>query len=337
VLGEHQDRSYQILALDGGGARAAFTASFLAAIEKTSGVRVADCFDLVAGTSAGGLIALALGAGYRPSEILEFFKDRGPEIFPLKSKWARALRLPRWVVRSKYESETLKKCLQDYFGDRTLGQSALRLVIPAFDAARGGVYIFKTPHHRHLRTDYRVPMWEVGYATAAAPTYFPAYVSNSGVRLVDGGIWANNPAMVALAEGLGYLEWPQRSVSLLSIASPHCPIGASAKSGIGGLFAWRGLVKFLMAGQSCAATNQCRHILGDGGFYRIEVPVPADSPLDQVNDELEGLGTTEARNCINVIQPRFLEHTAAPYVPCYQVNGISLMRVSKDGDNDDER
>ena len=335
-LGEHQASCYQILALDGGGARAVFTAAFLAALEETSGIRLADCFDLVAGTSAGGLIALALGAGYKPSEILAFFKDRAPEIFPLTSGLARALRIPRWIARSKYESETLKGCLQEYFGDRRLGQSALRLVIPAFDSARGGVYLFKTPHHRDLRTDFQVPMWEVAYATAAAPTYFPAYVSSSSVRLVDGGIWANNPAMVALAEGLGYLGWPQTSISLLSIAPPHSPIGNSARSVAGGLFAWRDVVKLLMVGQSCAASNECLHILGEGRFYRVDVAIPAEPPLDQISDDLEGIGTTEARNLINRIDQRFLRHKAGPYKPWYQVNGNSPAEAKKGSENERE-
>lgn len=334
---EHQTRCCQMLSLDGGGIRAVFTASFLAALEDTTGIRVADCFDLLAGTSAGGLIALALGAGYEPSEILAFFQKRGLTIFSAQSKLARAVRFVRWIGKSKYDSSPLKECLRDYFGDRKLGDSVLRLVIPAYDSARGGIYIFKTPHHPDLRTDYRVPMWEVAYATAAAPTYFPAFISDSGVRLVDGGIWANNPAMVALAEGLGYLEWPQSSISLLRIAPPRSPITHSAKRASGGLFAWRDLMQFMMAGQTRAATNECLHILGEDRFLDVEAVVARESALDKLNEDLEGFGVTEARNCVNEISRRFLQHQPLPYRPCYQIEIGTAQEGRKGGEHDEQR
>lgn len=330
-MGEHTSECRQILALDGGGIRGIFTASFLSAIESTNGTPVADSFDLIAGTSAGGLIALALGAGYRPAEIVGFFRDRGQEIFPPQSKLTRIASLPRRLLRSKYSDEPLKRALQAYFEDRPLGASRKRLIIPAYDSTRGGIYIFKTPHHRDLRTDYKVPMWEVAYATAAAPTYFPAYISDTYVRLVDGGIWANNPAMVALAEGLGYLEWHQQSISLLSVGSPHKPLSHGSRRFGDGFWAWRSALRFLMAGQSSAATNECLHILTKDRFCRVDPVVGKDYALDRIAEDIEGIGVTEARNQVNEIRDRYLQHSAAPYEPLYRTDERVVSTCRKGG------
>lgn len=91
-----------------------------------------------------------------------------------------------------------------------------------------------------------------------------------------------------------------------------------------------------MVGQSCAASNECLHILGEGRFYRVDVAIPAEPPLDQISDDLEGIGTTEARNLINRIDQRFLRHKAGPYKPWYQVNGNSPAEAKKGSENERE-
>jgi predicted acylesterase/phospholipase RssA len=99
-----------------------------------------------------------------------------------------------------------------------LGDSICRLVIPSFDANRANAYLYKTAHHPRLRTDYHVPVWEVAMATAAAPTYFPSYTSDNKIRFIDGGIWANNPTMVALVEAISLLGIQLNDIYLLSFA-----------------------------------------------------------------------------------------------------------------------
>ena len=79
-----------------------------------------------------------------------------------------------------------------------------RLVIPAWDVQRGAVHIFKTPHHMRLARDWRIPMVDIAMATSAAPLYFPA-ARVDGHRLIDGGVWANNPSVVAIAEAVSML------------------------------------------------------------------------------------------------------------------------------------
>lgn len=182
--------SLQVLALDGGGAKGLFTAYVLAQLEEDLGVVVADSFDLIAGTSAGGIIALALGAGLRPAEIVERYEALIEHVFP--SHRRRWWRRPRQLFRPMYDADALREALTGVFGDLRVGDSRKRLIVPSWDVQRGGVHIFKTPHHDRLRRDWRTSMVDVANATAAAPLYFPA-ARVGGLRLIDGGVWANNP------------------------------------------------------------------------------------------------------------------------------------------------
>lgn len=189
------DNRFQILSLDGGGIKGLFSAAVLAAIEEDLGVTVTGHFDLITGTSTGGIIALGLGLGMRPRQIVEFYVKHGPSIFRNPCGVRNALH----YVRSKFSPAPLESALRESeaFGAKLLGDSTKRLVIPSYNLGEDDVYIFKTPHHERLRRDWKVPAWKVAMATAAAPTYFPAYCGVDGIRLVDGGVWANNPTLSA--------------------------------------------------------------------------------------------------------------------------------------------
>lgn len=325
---------FQILSLDGGGLKGMFTASFLTAIEETTGKRVAEYFDLIVGTSTGGIIALALGLNYRPAEILGFYKARGRDIFPAQDWFSRAITNLKWIFRHKYPAQPLKEALRDYFGDRRLCDSQRPLIIPSYDSIRGDVYLYKTPHHERLRTDYKELVRDVALATASAPTYFPATITDAGVRLVDGGVWANNPSMVALAEALGYLGRQQQEVAMLSVGTTRQAITSMAEHITGGLWSWRTkALEFMMAGQSRAAENQCYHILGKDRFLRVNPIVGGNYSLDEMLSELEGIGRTEARNLVNEVDKIFLQHSAASYHPLYTAtnNDDEPLKVKEDG------
>ena len=184
---------FQILSLDGGGLRGIFSAAILARLEEDLDTSIVDHFDLIAGTSTGGVIALGLGLGMRPRQIVEFYTRLGPRVFrnPL------GLRSARQLLRAKYAPGPLRSALADVFGDRTFGQSTKRLVITSYNLGTDDVYLFRTAHHPRLVRDWRERAVDVAMATSAAPTYLPGFPL-SGTRLVDGGVWANNPAMVAV-------------------------------------------------------------------------------------------------------------------------------------------
>jgi len=147
---------FQILALDGGGAKALFTAYLLARLEEDLGVSIRDSFDLIAGTSAGGIVALALGAGLPPSEIIDHYTVLVGTVFP--SSRRRWWRRPRQLTAPIYDADALRTALAGVLGDRMLGDSTKRLIIPSWDVQKGGVHVFKTPHHSRLRRDWRIPV-----------------------------------------------------------------------------------------------------------------------------------------------------------------------------------
>jgi patatin-like phospholipase/acyl hydrolase len=159
---------FQILSLDGGGIKGVFSAAVLAALEEDLGIRVIDHFDLIAGTSTGGIIAIGLGLGLSARQIVDFYMKHGRSIFPGSSGLWNCTR--HWF-RSKYATEPLESALVECFGEHLLGESRKRLVIPAFNLGEDDVYIFRTPHHERLRRDLKVPAWKVARATCAAPTF----------------------------------------------------------------------------------------------------------------------------------------------------------------------
>src|SRR6267378_4287150 len=123
----------RILSIDGGGIKGVFPISFLAEIESALSLRsVADYFDLIAGTSIGGIIAIGLGLGLTARQMGEFFVNEGPRIFPRQAIPTSTFRL--LFGRERYNPGPLREALQKVFCAKTLADSQVRLLIPAFDA-----------------------------------------------------------------------------------------------------------------------------------------------------------------------------------------------------------
>lgn len=267
---------YQILSLDGGGIKGLFAAAILAQLEEDLATTVADHFDLIVGTSAGGIIALGLGAGRRPREMVEFFARDGQSIFGNPLGW----RTLRRYWKRKYSHEALKAALQRYLGDRRLADSKKALVVPSYNLDRDDVYLFKTPHHPRLVRDGKQPMWRVGLATSAAPTYFPACCEVDHIRLIDGGIWANNPAMVGVVEAVSMFNIPLDAISVLSISTTTPAIERGASLSGGGLWQWKSAaIDVALRGQSRGVQAQVQHLIGLERAIRLDAVV-ADRVFD---------------------------------------------------------
>ena len=309
---------FQILALDGGGIKGVFSAAVLAAIEQDLGSRIADHFDLIAGTSTGGIIALGLGLGLTPRQVLEFYLHEGRTIFanPL------GVRALRQSVAPKFSADPLASALKRHFGAQRFGDSRTRLVIPAYNLGEDDVYIFRTAHHERLKRDYKVPAWKVALATSAAPTYFPAVRDVDHVRLVDGGVWANTPTMVAIVEAFGTLGVPLPALRVLSLGTTDEVHGRRRGLDSGGFWQWRtAAIDVIMRGQSIAATNQARFLIGEKHLLRVNPPVPAGSlHLDGVTcaDDLIGKAAHVSRREMPVIEQMLAGYTAPPFTPYFQ-------------------
>jgi hypothetical protein len=163
--------TFRILSLDGGGIRGAFTASLLAEIEARLGIRIGDYFDLVAGTSTGAMIAVAVAAGIPASTIAELYENVGPDIFrprpdykPQKLRYRvpfamirRGLRKRNSVrlddvLQTKYDPARLKAALTEVFGEDKVGKlgKCICQSLPATGTSLLSTFCSRRPPHRHI-------------------------------------------------------------------------------------------------------------------------------------------------------------------------------------------
>ena len=280
-----------------------------------TGKPIARHFDLITGTSTGGIIAIALGLGLAPERILQLYVDKGRDIFP--ASWRR--RIWHWLLR-KHSRKALQRELHAVFGDKRFGDSTSRLVIPAFGAQHGGVHLFKTPHHVEYRMDRRHLATTVALSTAAAPTYFSALCRAAhGGCYIDGGVWANCPALVGVIEAVSKLGKPLECIRVLSIGTTTAPYSVSSWLREGGLLLWaRKVAPLLLQAQTAGIVGECQVLLGKERFRRIDRVVEAGRfTLDRASDatELRDLGEDSARTTVDDVERLFLYAPAVPFTP----------------------
>jgi patatin-like phospholipase/acyl hydrolase len=202
---------FKILSIDRGGIKGLYSASFLGNIEEHNGP-IADNFDMICGTSTGGIIALGLAIGMTAREIANFYEIKGPSIFPYINSLSRALaKGKQYIIRSKYSDNELKKSLTEVFGTKRMKDIDRPIVlVPAVNLTNGDNIVFKTPHQPEFIRDPEHLLVDVALSTSAAPTYFPIAMMDTfeGAQLIDGGIWANNPALLGIIESLRYYVGP---------------------------------------------------------------------------------------------------------------------------------
>jgi uncharacterized protein len=305
--------SFRILALDGGGIKGAFSAAVLASFEKLLGGSIADHFDLIAGTSTGGILALGLACGLSAGEMLSFYRERGPVIFPMMRVHDRLYRATRHYIGVKFSQQQLFNELERAYsknGKKYIRDSKCRLVVPAYDAVSGACHVFRTPHHPLLVADENIDVAEVALATSAAPTYFSsAKVRNliSNASYFDGGVWANCPAMAAIIEATCYLGIPLDRIDVLSIGTTSEPFTVKAM-GYRGLVGWRRkIVDLLMNAQMDSSINHAESLVGKPRFLRVNAMVPPNMyGLDNAVEieNLIALGNQQASNPDVLLQVR---------------------------------
>jgi patatin-like phospholipase/acyl hydrolase len=321
-----RDRDFRILAIDGGGIRGLFSAGVLAELEAMVGPvnSVAEYFDLVAGTSTGGIVALGLGAGKSARDIRDLYMHRGPEIFPpvwdnvLGRSWKAFRNNVLNATFHRYSRQALERVLQEFLGDKILGESTVRHVVPAFDGRFSEVFLFKTRHHADYEQDWRKRMVEIGLATSAAPTIYRP-LESGGYRLIDGGIWANNPTMLAVVEALIAYDVARHRIKVLSIGCGDEPYHVTRRMTWGGLWHWRKIIGAAMRAQSLAATSQARLLLGPSNVIRID-PTLVGPPIElddyrRAMDELLPAVTASVAAHRDRVRQIFFTEKAAPFIP----------------------
>jgi uncharacterized protein len=279
------EKYIRVLSIDGGGIRGLIAAMILAYIEERTGKRAAELFDLVAGTSTGGVVALGVvfpGTDALPTysarQLMNFYLEEGPKIF--FSRFG----VLRQMVDEKYPAKPLDDTLQRYFGEVTLGEAQTPVIIPTYDVAAAAPHFFKS----RREVDAEVPMWQVARATTAAPTFFEPFqivTREASHALIDGGMVANNPAMCALSEVTFYTEnydvvdGVGKRILMVSLGSGRLP-GSYSYETIKDwtVLEWaRPSIEITITGAVETVDYQLREILRDKDeklYYRFQTVIP---------------------------------------------------------------
>ena len=216
----NSEKVFRILSIDGGGIKGIYSAKILEQFEKKFNCHIVDYFDLICGTSTGGLIALALSIKTTAEEIVSFYYDKGKFIFPKMNKVKGFLKQIGWG--GKHDNKELSKALYEIFGNRKIEDSNCLLCIPSFSITDGRPYIFKYDHSEgNLGRDNQTKYVEIALATSAAPTYLPIVQieSHENKQFIDGGVYANDPTLIGIAEALKYFVGANKEFDRLMIMS----------------------------------------------------------------------------------------------------------------------
>jgi hypothetical protein len=308
-------RLFRILALDGGGLRGTFTAAVLAKwddmLKSGGGNELVKHFDLVAGTSTGGILAIGLGLGLTPLEMLNFYRTEGPKIFPKDRK------LRHWL-KSKHESLTLRSTLQSILGSRRLSEhSCCRLVIPTVRAIHGEAESIVTAHSADRTAFSNISAVDAALASSAAPTYFDEAVVDGVVAIekyLDGGIWANNPVLPAIAEAVRYLDVPLDRIDVLSVGTMGNEIDFTESLGKGKLGWAPTSADLFFAAQEHAAATLADTLLGSARHLRVNQETPSEIKLDDAKaiEDMSLRGSNVGQDSFVAVRSRFLDGLHAP-------------------------
>jgi len=229
-------KKFNILSIDGGGIKGVFPAKFLANMEERlkelgyEHTSLKQYFDLICGTSTGGIIAIALGLGIPAQTILDIYLNHAKDIFGNRRPWYGQL----WYA--KHDRTNLEKLIRNTFKEHFGGEDPrlndckpAALCIPIFDLFEGKPSVLKTRHHERFTRDYHIPAYQAALATAAAPTYFDPFsgyykkigsdTEESFTNKVDGGVFANNPALLGIIEAQKAFGKSLHEIQVLSIGT----------------------------------------------------------------------------------------------------------------------
>lgn len=327
-MAESKKQLKRILSIDGGGIRGIIPGQILVILEeklkeKTGNVdaRIADYFDLIAGTSTGGILTCAyltpadqiLGHELRPkftaSQVVDLYLKRGGDIFNVP--FGLKLRTIGGILDEMFPVSELEKALNDYFGDTRLSHLLKPCLITSYDIKRRQGHFF-TQHDAKKNKGWDFLVRDVGRATSAAPTYFECSdiksLTEVSYPLIDGGVFVNNPTMCAFAEVFNeYKTLPEQMV-ILSLGTGYSKKEYDyQKAKDWGMIEWvKPLIDIMMSGVSEVVDFQLKQMFeavgAKGQYFRIntELPIDVSPDMDDASSKnllaLKELGTYTAQN-----------------------------------------
>ncbi len=332
---------FRILSLDGGGICGVFTATVLRSWEEKTGRKIVEHFDMIVGTSTGGLLAIGLGLGISPVEMEQFYKTNGPDIFQTDSRIRSFSHSLRHWFALKFDSEKLKIAIRETYDRAPVkyqnNNYLTRILVPYYNSSDDSPQLFSPWPDSRFERDQPLGPVDAAMATSAAPTYFQPHVMNH-IRAIDGGVWANSPSLVAISAAVKELKIDVDRIRLLSIGTTYDTnllaqpakidgkiIKLLLKPVVGPIRAWLAsvlwkpmpingklgwlptIVGLLMKTQIQIAEHVCDGILGSDRYLRVDSPtIPTE--LDDVVaiDRLISLGETAAQREIDKVTELFL-------------------------------
>jgi uncharacterized protein len=290
----------RVLSIDGGGIRGIIPATILSEIEERTDTRIAHLFDLIAGTSTGGILALGLvrpspddaqQPHYRASDLVALYEKEGKRIFD-RSLWHRFVALDN-LLDEKYDADGLEDVLKQYFEDVPLSAAITETLVTSYELEKRQPWFFAR-HKSKDRKGYDFKMRFIARATSAAPTYFtPEELTTTRPHggLVDGGVYANNPAMCAYVEAKD-IYGTDEEVLLVSLGTgQHTRPIHYAEAKDWGLAMWaKPILSVVFDGVSDTVDHQmgilCNSRGGDQRYYRLQ------TELDVGSDDMDNVTAT---------------------------------------------
>ena len=283
-------KSMKILAIDGGGIRGIIPAVILTEIQRRLGQDLWQSFDLIAGTSTGGIIALGIGTDcnqgqpYAPDELVKLYVDNGPAIFK-----KNFLTPERELILPKYSPDSLEAALAKFFHNTEFLTSRTPLLISSYDLQGQLPFFFKS-HRIAADPTYNWKVREIARATSAAPTYFPPLHLVRGTEdyaLVDGGVFVNNPSMAAYAEARR-LYGNAAQFTIVSVGTGDRQDQISyASAAEWGLLGWAKQIEPELMDSDSEAEDFELNSLPGCTYYRLQIPhlQAASSDMDNVTPQ----------------------------------------------------
>jgi patatin-like phospholipase/acyl hydrolase len=317
---------FQILSLSGGGYLGLYTITVLSEFERRIKRPIASCFDLLAGTSIGGIIALGLAAEKSTDQIKVAFEKNGAAIFSSrpapKTKAGELADFIRSFRSARYRSEPLRQTIVQILGANTLmGDLRHPVIVPAVNLTKGKPQIFKTDHHPDFKVDHTRNVVDVALATSAAPTYFP--IATIGDEMfADGGLFANSPDLVALHEAEYFFKKKPEDIHILSVGTTTSKFSFSYTHGLNlGALAWaRRFPQVLLSANQLDVEYMLRHKLGER-YLRIDAEqskeqeraLGLDVATADAQKTIRGIATATAQEFVN--NPMLMKILSCDAVP----------------------